>query len=193
MKWLRCILLFGERCARAERPLFLLPLMLSLAPRVAFCLFCGRQAGEGGAPWMLPSSPYQQHAASCDASLCACSPFPLHAERDKESTMGVEMVSQSSRKAAGGSGATLYDFEYELDTTRGRKRVLSTGAPMRCTFAALSWATLCTLRPGMPPAAERTCRGAGFGWPGRRVAVRCHLPDPACSCPAPAHPTPPMQ
>ena len=47
--------------------------------------------------------------------------------------MGVEMVSQSSRKAAGGSGATLYDFEYELDTTRGRKRVLSTGAPLRCT------------------------------------------------------------
>ncbi len=48
------------------------------------------------------------------------------AERAKESTLSVAMVFQSARSDAA-SGATVYDFEYELDSTRGRKRVMSTG------------------------------------------------------------------
>ena len=41
--------------------------------------------------------------------------------------MGVRMVAQAAR--GGGSEAqpvSFYDFEYELDSTRGRKRVLDT-------------------------------------------------------------------
>lgn len=34
---------------------------------------------------------------------------------------------QSARKGAA-SGVTVYDYEYELDSTRGRKRILSTVA-----------------------------------------------------------------
>lgn len=34
------------------------------------------------------------------------------------------MVAQSSRPGSG--GALLYDFEYELSSTRGRKRILNT-------------------------------------------------------------------
>lgn len=34
------------------------------------------------------------------------------------------MVRQSERSGAG--GALLYDYEYELDSTRGRKRILNT-------------------------------------------------------------------
>ncbi|KAK9828676.1 hypothetical protein WJX72_001487 [[Myrmecia] bisecta] len=50
----------------------------------------------------------------------------LGAERAKESTKSVTMLHQSSRQSA--SGLLLYDFEYELDSTRGRKRILSTVA-----------------------------------------------------------------
>jgi len=49
----------------------------------------------------------------------------LDAERKKESTLSVAMVTQSSRRLPD-SGALLYDFEYDLDSTRGRKRVLNT-------------------------------------------------------------------
>jgi len=38
----------------------------------------------------------------------------------------VKMVAQSARTGAGGDA--LYDFEYELDSTRGRKRILNTVA-----------------------------------------------------------------
>ena len=36
------------------------------------------------------------------------------------------LVSQSSRQSAGGTDALLYDYEYDLDSTRGRKRILNT-------------------------------------------------------------------
>lgn len=49
----------------------------------------------------------------------------LGAEKAKESTISVEILSQRSRTGAT-SGATIYDFEYELESTRGRKRILST-------------------------------------------------------------------
>ncbi|KAF5833333.1 hypothetical protein DUNSADRAFT_10413 [Dunaliella salina] len=58
----------------------------------------------------------------------------LDTERKKESTMGVTMVSQQQRAGLHGSdnngsnksGATLYDYEYDLNSTRGRKRILNT-------------------------------------------------------------------
>ena len=42
----------------------------------------------------------------------------------QESTKDVTLVSESSRK--GRDGTLIYDIEYELDSTRGRKRILST-------------------------------------------------------------------
>ncbi|KXZ55621.1 hypothetical protein GPECTOR_2g1171 [Gonium pectorale] len=48
----------------------------------------------------------------------------LDAERKKESTLGVTLLGSSSR--TGATGATLYEYEYELDSTRGRKRILNT-------------------------------------------------------------------
>ncbi|KAL4857785.1 PsbP domain-containing protein 2 [Chlorella vulgaris] len=47
----------------------------------------------------------------------------LGAERAKESTLSVAMVAQTARSE---SGVPVYDFEYELESTRGRKRILST-------------------------------------------------------------------
>lgn len=65
-------------------------------------------------------------AGQAAAPLTRRRPGPsVAAERGKESTLGVEMVAQSARGEAG--GASLYDFEYELDSTRGRKRIMSTG------------------------------------------------------------------
>ncbi|KAG2501632.1 hypothetical protein HYH03_000137 [Edaphochlamys debaryana] len=48
----------------------------------------------------------------------------LNAERSKESTLDVSLVSSATR--TGATGATLYEYEYELDSTRGRKRILNT-------------------------------------------------------------------
>jgi len=48
----------------------------------------------------------------------------LEAERAKESTKSAALLSQSQRELP--SGATLYDYEYDLDSTRGRKRILNT-------------------------------------------------------------------
>ncbi|MEW5304151.1 MAG: hypothetical protein WDW36_006783 [Sanguina aurantia] len=48
----------------------------------------------------------------------------LTAEKNKDSTMSIELVSSSSR--TNDIGATLYDYEYEIDSTRGRKRILNT-------------------------------------------------------------------
>ncbi len=39
----------------------------------------------------------------------------------------MQLVRQAARKGAA-SGVTVYDYEYELDSTRGRKRILSTVA-----------------------------------------------------------------
>ena len=41
----------------------------------------------------------------------------------QESTKDVSLVQESSRR--GKSGTLIYDIEYELDSTRGRKRILS--------------------------------------------------------------------
>lgn len=48
-------------------------------------------------------------------------------EYEQESTKDVQLLRQAARKGAN-SGVTVYDYEYELDSTRGRKRVLSTVA-----------------------------------------------------------------
>lgn len=42
----------------------------------------------------------------------------------QESTLGVELKTQKVRRQS--NGAILYDYEYELDSTRGRKRILNT-------------------------------------------------------------------
>ncbi len=55
--------------------------------------------------------------------LASRAPRPV-APHTQESTLGVQLVSQSSRD--GTAGATLYEYEYELDSTRGRKRILNT-------------------------------------------------------------------
>ena len=53
--------------------------------------------------------------------------FPtFHLNTMQESTKGVMLISESSRK--GKKGTLIYDIEYELDSTRGRKRILSTVA-----------------------------------------------------------------
>lgn len=46
----------------------------------------------------------------------------LQAERAKDSTLSVAMVEQTQRDSPAGP---LYDFQYELESTRGRKRILS--------------------------------------------------------------------
>ncbi|KAL4423069.1 hypothetical protein ABPG77_005874 [Micractinium sp. CCAP 211/92] len=51
----------------------------------------------------------------------------LSTEREKESTLGTAMVAQRARTDPAG-GFSIYDFEYELESTRGRKRILSTVA-----------------------------------------------------------------
>ena len=43
----------------------------------------------------------------------------------QESTLSVEMMSSGSRTTAG-SGITVYDYMYELNSTRGIKQILST-------------------------------------------------------------------
>ncbi|KAL3161295.1 hypothetical protein ABBQ38_009651 [Trebouxia sp. C0009 RCD-2024] len=50
----------------------------------------------------------------------------IDTEKQKESTKGVMLISESSRN--GKTGTLIYDIEYELDSTRGRKRILSTVA-----------------------------------------------------------------
>lgn len=45
----------------------------------------------------------------------------------QESTKDVQLLRQSARKGAN-SGVTMFDYEYELHSTRGRKRILSTVA-----------------------------------------------------------------
>lgn len=42
----------------------------------------------------------------------------------QESTLGASIISKSQRQGA--AGALLYDIEYDLDSTRGRKRILNT-------------------------------------------------------------------
>lgn len=59
---------------------------------------------------------------------CAASTKPANPPYSslQESTKGVMLISESSRN--GKTGTLIYDIEYELDSTRGRKRILSTVA-----------------------------------------------------------------
>ena len=115
----------------------------------------------------------------CRPAAAAAAP-PLHAEREKESTMGVEMVAQRSRGAAGGSGATLYDFEYELDTTRGRKRVLSTGALHSAGLRCAAWAGGCVCAADQPGLVSTF--GTGLGG---QLQLRLPAPVPDRHLPTP--------
>jgi len=45
----------------------------------------------------------------------------LGAEKAKESTLECNLLSQTTREA--GNGVTFYEYDYELDSTRGRKRI----------------------------------------------------------------------
>ncbi|KAG1671149.1 hypothetical protein FOA52_005403 [Chlamydomonas sp. UWO 241] len=56
-------------------------------------------------------------------SLAAVGEKLLDAERKKDGYLSVEMVSTSTRTSG---AATLYVYEYDLDSTRGRKRILNT-------------------------------------------------------------------
>lgn len=49
----------------------------------------------------------------------------LQAERAKDGTLAVAMVRQGQRRGAN-SGVALYDYEYDLESTRGHKRILNT-------------------------------------------------------------------
>ncbi len=62
----------------------------------------------------------------------------------QDGTLDVEMVRQSRRDpsgsstgSTGSSTATLYDYEYELNSTRGRKRILNSG-PNACMPLTIS-------------------------------------------------------
>ena len=48
----------------------------------------------------------------------------LDVERAKESTLSASVVRQDQREGPGGE--LLYDIEYLLDSTRGKKRILNT-------------------------------------------------------------------
>lgn len=47
----------------------------------------------------------------------------IESERKKESTLSVNLISQKSRVAS--SGALLYEYEYVVDSTRGKKRIIN--------------------------------------------------------------------
>ncbi|GFR47895.1 hypothetical protein Agub_g9642 [Astrephomene gubernaculifera] len=65
----------------------------------------------------------------------------LQAERNKESTLDVALLSASSRRGA--AGATLYEYEYELNSTRGRKRILNTVTIFKSRLYILNAAYSC--------------------------------------------------
>lgn len=54
----------------------------------------------------------------------------------------MSLVSSSERQ--GGAGAKLYEYEYELDSTRGRKRILNTVTIFnsRCGGGSMNYGTV---------------------------------------------------
>mmetsp|Transcript_20086 Transcript_20086/g.60671 ORF Transcript_20086/g.60671 Transcript_20086/m.60671 type:complete len:257 (-) Transcript_20086:232-1002(-) len=72
-------------------------------------------------------SPIRVDSLDAFGDLDAVASRLLQAEKAKESTTGVQLLRQEARKGAA-SGVTIYDFEYELDSTRGKKRILNTVA-----------------------------------------------------------------
>ncbi|GBF90784.1 psbP domain-containing protein, chloroplastic-like [Raphidocelis subcapitata] len=69
-------------------------------------------------------SPVRVESIEQFGSLEAVGQRLLDTEAKKESTLDVRLVSESSRRGA--NGALLYDYEYELSSTRGRKRIVNT-------------------------------------------------------------------
>lgn len=73
------------------------------------------------------------------------------------------MVAQAQRSVPAGTGGSvsIYNFEYELESTRGTKRVLSTGAPRsRAHAPGAAHVAPSLLSPPLHPsaAASAACR-----------------------------------
>jgi PsbP len=62
---------------------------------------------------------------------------------EQESTLDVQLLQQGSRQ--GQDGALLYDFEYELDSTRGRKRIFDTVTIQNSRLYILSGSYKCDI------------------------------------------------
>lgn len=90
----------------------------------------------------LQSGSFDQRTCPCPASHAFCQSLrvqlqPMQHQQVRsltwespwlqESTKSVELLNESQRTASE-SGTLMYDLEYELDSTRGRKRFLSTVA-----------------------------------------------------------------
>lgn len=75
------------------------------------------------------------------------------------------MLLSSSARVGASSGALLYDYEYELESTRGRKRVLNTVAIASAKLYILNGQVrgtcirACTCS-GKPAAVQRACQMA---------------------------------
>lgn len=71
------------------------------------------------------------------------------AEKEKESTLSVTVLSSNERNAAAG---LLYDITYELETTRGRKAISNTVTIVKNTLYIVSGQVKCD---------KETCNNAG--------------------------------
>ncbi|KAI8468151.1 MAG: PsbP-domain-containing protein [Monoraphidium minutum] len=69
-------------------------------------------------------SPVRVESIDKFGSLGAVGARLLETEAKKDSTLDVKLVSEAQRSGSG--GALLYDYEYELSSTRGRKRIVNT-------------------------------------------------------------------
>ncbi|EIE21918.1 Mog1p/PsbP-like protein [Coccomyxa subellipsoidea C-169] len=69
----------------------------------------------------------------------------LAAERSKESTEYVNLLSSASRR--GENGTLIYSYDYKLDTSRGKKRVISTVAVAGQKLYILNGTVKCS-KPG---------------------------------------------
>jgi hypothetical protein len=68
----------------------------------------------------------------------------------QESTRSAEMLSASRR--TGETGTLLYTYDYDLDTTRGRKRIISTVAVAEGKLFILNGTMKCAgAEPGCAP------------------------------------------
>lgn len=60
----------------------------------------------------------------------------------QESTEGAEMLSTAQRRGA--SGTLIYSYDYRIDTTRGRKRIISTVAVAKQKLYILNGTIKCS-------------------------------------------------
>lgn len=82
-----------------------------------YAIFLSRPGLQNAAKGSKPGGMYVSFFSCRMTTLIGHDPFvsvPLHAERKKESTLGVSLVSQRQR-SGGESGASLYDYEYDLN------------------------------------------------------------------------------